>query len=347
MVRFNRSRGQSLVEFALFVPVLALILLLAIDLGRAYLGWVTLTNVARIGANYAAVNPDGWSGSGDATIQARYQELMDNDAQGINCDLPASLPAPTFSDASLTIGSRVSVDLTCTFHLLTPFLSSVVGDGAGNIAVGGNASFAVRYGSFDSGTVFTGGGWASPAPTPTPTPSPTPTPLPSGATPAPTATPVNVSFYGTPTSADAAGGGPPGSPGENQIVGVTNLAIDFSNTTSGSTTCLWSFGDGNTSSSCSNSVSHTYGTHGTYNVTLTVNGTALTRSSYVLVACKVPSFSGVRTSNAATLWQAAGFNTANLTYQSGSGNYKIGFQSLSGGLINPAGGCGASILVGP
>jgi hypothetical protein len=37
-----------------------------------------------------------------------------------------------------------------------------------------------------------------------------------------------------------------------------------------------------------------------------------------------------------------------LTTRSGVGNYKIGFQSLAGGLVNPPGGCsGATVSVGP
>ena len=71
---------------------------MAIDLGRVYLGWVTLTNVARIGANFAAQNPDAWSGAGDATVQARYRTLMAKDATGIDCNLPATLPGPVVAE---------------------------------------------------------------------------------------------------------------------------------------------------------------------------------------------------------------------------------------------------------
>ena len=68
-VAVTRTRGQSLVEFAIFIPVLASLLLMSVDVGRVYLGWVTLTNVARIGANFAAQNPTAWQGSGDATVR--------------------------------------------------------------------------------------------------------------------------------------------------------------------------------------------------------------------------------------------------------------------------------------
>lgn len=366
----NRTAGQSLVEFAIFVPVLALILLMAVDLGRAYLGWVTLNNVARIGANYAAQNPEAWSGGGNSTIQAKYRQLMANDASAIGCDLPASWPDPNFADSSHAIGTRVSVDLSCEFALITPLLSDLIGDGAGNIDVSASAAFAVRFGSFDSDTVFTGGNWATPTPTasptpteaPTPTASPTPTPVPAtpdpGSTPGPTAdptappaptqTPVVVSFYGTPTSADGSGGGPPGSVDENLIVGIPNLAVTFSNTTTGAQgSCLWQFGDGATSTSCSSTVSHTYTARDSYTVTLTVNGQPLSRSSYVLVTCKVPAFAGVRVNSAPFNWTSAGFPASNFTARDGSGNYKIGYQSLAGGLVNPPGGCGASVQVGP
>src|SRR5687768_2288179 len=108
-------------------------MVIAVDLGRVYLGWVTLSNVARIGANFAAQNPDAWTGGGDSSVQARYRELMAKDAEGINCDLPSTLPGPTFEDSAKAVGSLVKVDLTCTFELFTPLLTNVIGDGAGNL----------------------------------------------------------------------------------------------------------------------------------------------------------------------------------------------------------------------
>ena len=35
-----RSLGQSLVEFALVLPMILLLMLIAIDFGRVFLGWV-------------------------------------------------------------------------------------------------------------------------------------------------------------------------------------------------------------------------------------------------------------------------------------------------------------------
>ena len=49
----QRSRGQSLVEFALVLPMILLLMLIAIDFGRVFLGWVALNNSARVAANFA------------------------------------------------------------------------------------------------------------------------------------------------------------------------------------------------------------------------------------------------------------------------------------------------------
>jgi len=140
---------------------------------------------------------------------------------------------------------------------------------------------------------------------------------------------------------------------ENQIVGVDPIAVTFTNTSTGPNPggCLWQFGDGATSNSCGNTVDHTYTARGTFNVTLTIDGYQMTRTSYVMVGCKVPAFAGVHVNDAAGNWTAAGFTGSNITYLDGQGNgqnYKIGYQSLTGGLVNPLGGCsGATITLGP
>ena len=50
------SRGQSLVEFALVFPVVALLIFGLVDLGRAVYAYSTIANAARQGARVAAVN---------------------------------------------------------------------------------------------------------------------------------------------------------------------------------------------------------------------------------------------------------------------------------------------------
>jgi cell division septation protein DedD len=365
--RRERARGQSLAEFALLAPVLVVVMLVAVDLGRIYFAVVNLTNVARIGANFAAQNVEAWQGGGNTSLQARYQTLMRSDATAIDCTLPSSLPAPTFTAASprtYSLGSPVRVELTCRFQLLSPFLYGIAGDSTGGMTIRVSSVFQIRAGSVDGVTI--GGNAPTPTPTatptapPTPTPAPTPTATPTATaaptsgptpTPGPTATPTpappTVTFYGVPTSEDGSGGGPPGSTDEHQIVGINPLTVVFHNTTHGGL-CRWQFGDGGESNSCSDTVTYTYTSRGYFTVTLSVDGGTLQRHNYVLVSCKVPSFAGVRKNSALALWTNAGFSSSNFTALDGNGNYKIGFQSLAGGLVNPPGGCsGATIQVGP
>lgn len=83
-------------------------------------------------------------------------------------------------------------------------------------------------------------------------------------------------------------------------------------------------------------------------MTLTVNGSA-TATFTVLAACQVPNFAGVRKNEAQATWTAAGFTTTVQFIDNGNnGNYDIGSQSISGGTLNPLGGCSpATFTVGP
>jgi len=61
--RRKRTRGrgelaQSLVELAMVAPVLLIIVLGVIDYGRVYFSYVSVTNAARNGVDYAALNCD-------------------------------------------------------------------------------------------------------------------------------------------------------------------------------------------------------------------------------------------------------------------------------------------------
>jgi Flp pilus assembly protein TadG len=359
-----RSRGQSVVELALLLPVLVLILLIALDFGRIFVGWITINNMARIGANYATIHPTAWEAPSDAAKAAqriRYEALMRADAQRAGCTLPVTLDPPTFLDASpnsYKFGSQVRVEVTCSFQLITPLISGLVGDPSGNIDVSASTTFTIRTGSVDVAVVVPGATptpvpTPPPAPTPTPTPTPVPTPTPGGTplptpTPSPTPPPVTIAFYGTPTSLDSYGGGPPGSFSENQIGGIPTLPITYTNATTGTmVSCLWNFGNGSTSTSCATTVSASYATRGLYNVSLTVNAQTLSRSTYVWVGCQVPDFHGQAKTAADKIWKDAGFDAKNLTFAT-NGNFTINNQSLASGLINPLGGCsGATITVGP
>ena len=52
----RRSRGQSLVEFALVFPIIVLLVMAFMEIGRAVFAYNTIANAARQGARVAAVN---------------------------------------------------------------------------------------------------------------------------------------------------------------------------------------------------------------------------------------------------------------------------------------------------
>ncbi len=55
-MRRRWDRGQSLVELALITPVFLILALGVFDYGRVYFAYVSVTNGARTGADYAAAN---------------------------------------------------------------------------------------------------------------------------------------------------------------------------------------------------------------------------------------------------------------------------------------------------
>ena len=133
-----------MVEFALVLPVLLLILLLGIDFGRVFLGWVTLNNAARIAANYAASFSAGGTGL-TATQLTQYQTLVVNETNGIDCAMPSPnlIPPPTYNPDPPMVGGQASVSLSCTFHFFTPFVGVAF---PGGLQVGASSDFPIRSG---------------------------------------------------------------------------------------------------------------------------------------------------------------------------------------------------------
>ena len=150
----GRSRGQSVVEFALVVPILLLLMLVAIDFGRIYLGWVNLQQMARIAANDAADHASAWQLPDTPAKQAerdKYQARITRDAEQINCELPTRFPirssrsgrrwGPTSQSASTArsrssrrcpgiVGGTVLLSAETTFPIKEGVVAAVPGGGA-------------------------------------------------------------------------------------------------------------------------------------------------------------------------------------------------------------------------
>jgi hypothetical protein len=160
-------RGQALVEMAIILPILILLLLLAVDFGRVFFGWVALNNVTRIGANEAARFPGEWESGGTPDATDPYYARMLADMKSMNCDGDANddgtldaadLPNAVFVDRTddpadpYEVGDEVSVTLDCDFGFLTPIVSAIMGD---RLTISASSTFLVFGGEINGIPVVT------------------------------------------------------------------------------------------------------------------------------------------------------------------------------------------------
>ena len=134
-----------MVEFALIFPVLLFLLLVAIDFGRVYLGWVNVQQMVRIAANDAADHASAWQLPDTPAKQAErnlYQKRIARDAKQINCALPNPIPAPVIAFGT-ALGAHVTVGIDCEFSVITPIISSIVG---GTVLVSADTTFPIKEG---------------------------------------------------------------------------------------------------------------------------------------------------------------------------------------------------------
>ncbi len=128
----NRSsRGQSLVEFALTLPILLLILVGVLDLGRLYFTYISLTNAAREGARYGAkyppTNPTDQANSRVQAINNHVAGEVDRNivtltASNITINCPDGVPCTPGSPNTPGINNRIQVTVTYPFQLITTYI---------------------------------------------------------------------------------------------------------------------------------------------------------------------------------------------------------------------------------
>ena len=137
----KRSRGQAIVEFAILIPILLLLLVIAIDFGRAFFTFIQLNNAAREGAAYAAGNPtDSAPGGGIWTAATLEKNSQGQGGEGtlalaVSCARGQSgFPVPSASPMACADaaggagpGNTVTVSLSEPFSFITPLVNDLVG----------------------------------------------------------------------------------------------------------------------------------------------------------------------------------------------------------------------------
>lgn len=108
------EKGQSLVEFALVIPVLILILLAIVDFGRVYHVYLTIDHAGREAARAASIGKD------DGTVQS----VAVNYSESINLTTGQVAISPSGTRSS---GTEVKITITHPITFLTPVIGEIVG----------------------------------------------------------------------------------------------------------------------------------------------------------------------------------------------------------------------------
>ncbi len=249
----HRSRGQALVELALVTPILLLLLLGAIDLGRLFYARITVANAAREAAMVAASTPTSYTAGAACSASNRVMCAATRESSGSFVTVaPADVVLACAPSCAKTNGNRVTVTVTGHFEVLTPIIWVFTG--------GPNVTFN-QSATADIIVLPAAASGPTPAPTVAPTVAPTGSIAP---TPSPTVAPTpvcsaSVSFTYTQQN-------------RNRPVVFTSTSTP----TSGAcaiTYWRWEFGNGQWAAGNLPSTSHDYGSANqgkTFNVTLTV-----------------------------------------------------------------------------
>lgn len=249
----ERSRGQSVVEFALILPVLVFLLLVTLDAGRLFMSYITLTNATRVAANFGATIPGAFTGTPDTTT---YDAVVNRETAGLNCKLRAAggytPPIPTYPNGTGLSGISVA-SMTCDFSMLTPFITAFFGNAP--LPITASAEFPIR-----TGAIANIGGTTT--------------------LPPPGSPQAGFDFIDSSGTLDGFG---------NES-GVGPVTVNVKSTSLNAQTWDWNWGDLSLDEFVSAPATHTYAAPGVYTVTLTVTNTVGTssRSRVVTVTAAAP-----------------------------------------------------------
>jgi len=132
--RRSNQTGQSLVEFALILPLLMLVLMMIFDAGRAIYYYSVVHNAAREGARYGVI-----LGNPESGIEGATERLM----IGLGCDYTIdSERVGTTPTATCDRDNTVCVEVSCTFVPVTPLIGNFLA--SGNLTLIGRSEMKVE-----------------------------------------------------------------------------------------------------------------------------------------------------------------------------------------------------------
>lgn len=136
--------GQSLVEFALILPIFVLMLVGIFDFGRAIYAYSTINNAAREGGRWAVVDQTASHIEERAAEHAVSLGIAPGDVQ-IDYRLPTALNTPGSCSGNFgkdaIYGCVAVVQVPYAYNAATPIIGSLVG----TLNLVGEARFPVEY----------------------------------------------------------------------------------------------------------------------------------------------------------------------------------------------------------
>lgn len=125
------ERGQSLVEFALSLPILVMIAGGVMDLGRAYFTYAAMEDAVADGANYFGAFPGNVEEAENRVLSFENENFvnllsdLDNATVTLSCyDLETKEPLECEDAEALDV---VKVDMYYEYELLAPFILEING----------------------------------------------------------------------------------------------------------------------------------------------------------------------------------------------------------------------------
>jgi hypothetical protein len=127
--RFRNERGVALTEFALVLPVLMLLLLGMLDLGKAFNYWIDQTHLANLGARWAAVDKDlsvqRPAVCATAELQDCIRSMANTDelrSAGTSDSVPDGVKVCVwFPEGASNVGNAVEIQVWAEYHFI-PFV---------------------------------------------------------------------------------------------------------------------------------------------------------------------------------------------------------------------------------
>lgn len=139
----SESRGQSLVEFALILPIFVLLLVGILDFGRAVFAFNTLNNAAREGGRLAIVDQTATHIQEMAAGRTGFLDVQPSDVS-LDFRDPDDVDSAGSCDGSpgdnAIVGCLAVVRVTYEYNAATPILSQIIG----TIPLAGESMFRVE-----------------------------------------------------------------------------------------------------------------------------------------------------------------------------------------------------------